>query len=309
MTMIGNDLEAQRRQLVRETYLSYFNQSTTRENRRICALHEIVNKTSEVDHARLLDECQLAYVFVAGGNPEGLKERVDYSDLEPMTVPSNLTEQDIVLLNIQENMKEGKSQTYLKYATTVIDDHVYFDYVAKTDSDTLIFTEKFLNFEINRLPSFPDNVRVYGGCNLVSRKEYGEFKGPIYFAGSLYLMSVDLAKYVTSPACDRKHMALYSEDQSMGNFVHSHPLPLRRIKMAFPAASGARRRGQDDVWDGSASRHPLKDLGVYRATWMRYLGLVANRRRSYRQTVNVAAMDRAPVVDHNERRSEYSEEE
>ena len=276
MTMIGNDLEAQRRQLIRETYLSFFKLSTTTtESRRICSLYDLIDKSSEEDHARLLDECQLAYVFVAGGNPEGLKERVDYSDLEPMTVPSNLTEQDIVLLNIRENMKEGKSQTYFKYATTIIDHHLYFDYLAKSDSDTLIFPERFLNHEINRLPSFPDNVRVYGGCNLVSRNDYGDFKSPIYFAGSLYFMSVDLANYVTSSACDRKRMAVYSEDQSMGNFVHSHPLPLHRIKMAYPAAFGKRMRGKDEVWDSSTSRHPLKDLGDYRAFWIRYLGLLA----------------------------------
>jgi hypothetical protein len=218
--------------------------------------------------------CQRAYVFVVGGNPNGSKERVDYSDSEPMTLPSsNSTEADIVLLNIQENMEEGKSQTYLKYATTIIDDHLYFDYVAKTDSDTLIFTERFLNHEIQRLPSFPHNVRVYGGCNLVSQNRYGDIQGSIYFAGSLYFMSADLARYVTSKDCDRKRLAVNAEDQSIGNFVHSHPLPLHRVKMAFPQPGGLRRRGKIDIWDHSASRHPVKDIVTYRAAWDRYLGL------------------------------------
>jgi hypothetical protein len=272
MSVLGNDLEAQRRQVVRETYLSYFNQST-KEEHRICALFDLIDQTRK-GHSRLVEECQLAYVFVAGGNPDGELERVNYSDSEPMTLPSNMSESDVVLLNIRENMKQGKSQTYLKYATTIIDEHVYFDYVAKTDSDTIIFPEQFLNHEISRLPSFPENIRVYVGCNLVSRNEYGDIKGSIYFSGALYLMSVDLARYVTSEQCDRKRIAVNSEDQSMGNFVHSHPLPLHRFKMAYPPAFGQRRRGKDDVWDHSASRHPVKDLGTYRIAWDRYVGLV-----------------------------------
>lgn len=273
MTILDYDLEVQRREVIRETYLNYFNQSQT-EGYRICALHNLIDKTHP-DHDHLVSECQLAYVFVVGGNSLGVKERVDYSDSEPMTLPlKNLSETDLVLLNIQENMKEGKSQTFMKYAVTIIDDHIYFDYVAKTDSDTLIFTERFLNQDVRHLPSFPDNVRVYGGCNLVSRNEYGETKGPIYFVGSLYFMSVDMARYVTSPACNRSRMAVYSEDQSMGNFIHSHPQPIHRMKLAFPAPFKDRRRGKEDVWDDSTSRHPLKDIGAFRAAWERYLGLL-----------------------------------
>jgi len=204
----------------------------------------------------LLRECQLVYVFVAGGNSTGPKERVTYNDnsSEPMTLPSN--ESDVVLLNIQENMKEGKSQSYFKYATTIVDEYLYFDYIAKTDSDTLIFPDRLLNDRINKLPAFPHNIRVYGGYRPVEKVEVDHIKGPIYWQGSFYFLSNDMARYITSTACDRKNLALWSEDKSICNFVHSHPKPIHRIKLNIT------RKPID---------HPLKEIQRFKSRWQSYL--------------------------------------
>jgi hypothetical protein len=181
-----------------------------------------------------------------------------------MTLPSN--ESDVVVLNIQENMKEGKTQSYFKYATTIIDEHVYFDYIAKTDSDTLIFPDCILNDSVNNLPAFPHNVRVYGGYRPVARKDYDHIKGPIYWQGSFYFLSVDMARYITSVDCDRQTLAVWSEDKSMCNFVHSHLKPIHRIKLSLT---------------GKPVDHPLKEISKYMPRWQAYL-LAAKDKQDHR---------------------------
>ena len=83
-----------------------------------------------------------------------------------MTLPSPANETDLVLLNIQENMEDGKSQSFFKYATSVVIDehHLDFDYIAKVDSDTIVYPEPFLNANFQDLPRFPDNIRICGAC-------------------------------------------------------------------------------------------------------------------------------------------------
>jgi Galactosyltransferase len=234
MTMKEHDQEVRRRAMIRDTYLSYYYNSTYDEGERyrICSLHDLLvlskDNPNATKYAMLLRECQLAYVFMAGGNQTGPTERVVYKSSEPITLPSNET--DVVLLNIKENMNEGKTPSFFKYATTVVDEHVYFDYIAKTDSDTLIFPDRILNDSVNKLPVFPNNVLVYGGYRPVARKD-DQMKGPLYWQGSFYFLSVDLARYITSAACDRQSLTLWSEDKSMGNFVHSHSQPIHRIRL------------------------------------------------------------------------------
>lgn len=258
MTMKEHKYEGRRRHMIRETYLSYFRNYSASEDQqhRICGLHELLaNDHQNPNHrSMLLRECQLAYVFIAGGNPTGPKERVYYNTSEPITLPSN--ESDVVLLNIQENMKEGKTQSYFKYATTVVDEHIYFDYIAKSDSDTLIIPERLLDDTVNHLPPFPTNVRVYGGYRPAARVEFDHIKGPIYWQGSFYFLSIDMARYITSPDCDRHSLALWSEDKSMCNFVHSHPQPIQRIKLNIT------RKPVD---------HPLKQIQRYIPRWQAYL--------------------------------------
>ena len=81
----------------------------------------------------IANHCQLVYTFVVGGNPNGPKELIDFNASYPLTVETPLfpDEQDVTYLNIEENMKEGKSQTWLKYAMGIIENHYYFDDIGK----------------------------------------------------------------------------------------------------------------------------------------------------------------------------------
>jgi hypothetical protein len=250
--------ETERRAMIRKTYLGYFAKGKKTPHR-ICSLQELVADSS------LASECQMAYTFVMGGNPNGPKELVEFNASHPMTVDNpqsnsstststTLQEKDIVYLNIQENMKEGKSQTWFKYATTVLDDHHYFDYIGKTDGDTLIYPNLFLKFTLNPLPIFPNNMRSYGGDYRIKPSTKGLNIGPVYMGGHLYFMSPDLARFITSPNCNRTALAVFSEDQSIGNFIHSHPLPIRRIRMST-----------------RYFMHPVKKVKRWRTLWKKFL--------------------------------------
>ena len=284
-TMESNK-EFARRQAVRDTYLNYFKKNLKKRNdgngggkqdqqqqrNRICSLKELINSmgtnifNGQGGESSLLlqDECQLAYVFVmGGGNPNGPNELVDYNGSYPMVVEAppphsrpatahslQVNETDIIYLNIKENMKEGKSQTFFKYATSIVDEYLYFDYIAKTDSDTLLLPEHLLDKDMNVLPKFPHNVRIYGGSPR-GKKEYEQLLGPVYNQGLFYYMSIDLARHITSTNCFRDRIKVWSEDKSVGNFVHSYPLPIRRMRI-----------------DSKSFYHPLKDpLVEYRKKW------------------------------------------
>ena len=225
---MDNQLELERREMIRNTYLQAF--MDTDSPHRICSLWDL-------DRIDQQEECQIAYVFVVSGNPNGPKELVDVSDitgpiaLDGESVPTAIRladhdKGDIVYLNIQENGKEGKSQTYFKFATTL---KHYFDYLVKTDSDTLVYPKSLLDYGLKNLPKFPHNVRIYGGDYRIKPSERTLNLGPAYMGGQFYFMSPDLARYITSSACNRTSLALFSEDQSIGNFVHSLPKPIRRV--------------------------------------------------------------------------------
>ena len=258
-TVKDDDLEHKRRQMIRDTYLSYFRLTAneTSQHKRICPLSDLLS-----NHTELLRECQLVYTFVAGGKPDGPTERVEFSDSEPLTLSTPGEETDIVTLNIRENLKEGKSQSFFKYATAIADDYVYFDYFAKTDTDTLIFPERILDIDVKHLAAFPENVRVYGGAPR-AKVQIDHLKGPVYNVGAFYWMSVDLARYITSPECDRDKLKVFSEDKSIGNFVHSHPLPIRRVKMnMFP----------------KHFEHPVKNIHEFRALWDHHVTNTGSKR-------------------------------
>jgi hypothetical protein len=171
-----------------------------------------------------------------------------------MTLPSPASEPDLVMLNIKENMNEGKTQTYFKYATMICDDHIYFDYIAKTDTDTLFHVDDFLDSDLNHFPVFPDNGRVYGGWSFYGRRSFGDASGVIYYAGSFFFLSPDMARFITSDACDRKRLDRFAEDWTIGAFVDAHPLPQHRIPVRQYCLI-----------------HPLKDVRLYRYEWKKYM--------------------------------------
>ena len=126
------------------------------------------------------------------------------------------------------------------------------DYVAKTDSDTLINPALLLDFVERDLPSAPNNRRTYGG------KTWANFKrSSVYMAGQFYFLSTDLARFVTRTltADDRRALGggarTALEDVDMGSYVFSHPRPIKLVSVA----------GSMFWW------HPVRDEGSWGDLW------------------------------------------
>jgi hypothetical protein len=222
-------------------------------------------------------ECQLIYAFVLGTNTtttstntsttqDGTKDKIypkqrrydlvepfirgelDPSELGRFVNASMLTNadpnesssehNDLVLLNISENMNQGKSESWFLYATQLWKEHMEknnknmdnnpssssqlllpIDYIAKCDSDTLLFPEIFLDqlLDHRHLPSHPKNAYFAGSRYSTTRR-----KGRYFLAGGCYLLSWELSNYVTSPDCPRTELYLGTEDKSMGNYIWSY---------------------------------------------------------------------------------------
>jgi hypothetical protein len=123
-------------------------------------------------------------------------------------------ESDVTLLNIRENMNEGKSQTWFSYAETLATSHG-IHYLVKTDTDTVIFLDKYFDFVDQHLYPAPYNRYILAGyfvdkwwwgtnldempMNAFLKKKYGR-AFHVYAAGQWYLMSPDLARMVREEA-------------------------------------------------------------------------------------------------------------
>jgi hypothetical protein len=183
-------LEKERRDVIRKTFSKAFTTSS-KQPHRICCLQQLLDEVHASPNEH--DHCQLAYTFATGGNPNGPTELVDFNASYPMTVQTEnqlllRDEADMVHLNIRENTKKGKSQTWLKYATTIFETR-YFYYIGKTDTDTLIYPRLFLDHLLQRLPRFfPNNIRIYGGDYRIKPSMSTLNLGPIYMGGHLYLV-------------------------------------------------------------------------------------------------------------------------
>jgi hypothetical protein len=222
-----SDNDRKRRQVIRNTYLSYY--KTDEENKhRICSISDLMAGQVPVD------SCQIAYTFVVGGNPNGTTDLVDtdhHGKLTTIPPNSSAMEEDVTYLNIRENMNEGKTQSWFKYATSL---EVPFDYVAKVDSDTLLLPPRFLSF-FQSLPQNPLKNHVYAGDPFDSKK-CGNFwwcnlQGPIYMGGGLYILSASLVKHIVSPELNRTDLLVPREDVAIGNLVYSSPFSVATVSI------------------------------------------------------------------------------
>ena len=256
-------VEIERRQAIRETYLSYYKNSSDPDERyRICSLNDLLQ--GRLPHP---EKCRMAYIFVlGGGNPNGPTMLLSFNESYPLTVPSppNTTEDDLVFLNIQENGRYGKSPTWFKYATTILQQNGWrndFDYIFKTDTDNLLFPEKFFHYiDSDMEPKLVKHpTRVYGGrpknkkaCGWPKHDHCAQMVGPIFNGGGCYYLSIDLAEFVADETTfDHLAVKLPHEDMTTGNFVFSHPLPIETIKEP----------------PNYYRRHPIKDIEEYRTFW------------------------------------------
>jgi len=219
--------ELERRQRLRKTYLRAFkdrnSSATTTGLNRICSIPQLQLLQTEIadksENNRLT--CQLVYAFVVGGNndptapteliiPDPESDNILQDNNTETVVARNPTylpdhdKGDILYLNIRENGKEGKTQTFFHYTVTTLrrststtnsigyPNGVYFDYLAKTDSDTLLFPEILLDQLLPRLPIFPHNMRTYVGHCRIKPSTPTLNLGPAYMGGKLVVWAMTI---------------------------------------------------------------------------------------------------------------------
>jgi hypothetical protein len=216
--------DKRRRDLIRHSYLSYY-KNDSQTPHRICSLTDY-----EAGRIQQIESCEIIYTFVIGGatDKNAPTDLVDYGDnSRPLTLDRPVTSQedDVIYLNIKENGKEGKAQTYFKWASTLVQNgKLQVDYIAKVDSDTMLFPSRWFSFVEGSLFPHPFNrrsgMRLWHCRQLVNKN---------YMSGEIYFMSPDLAEFIVSPELNRKPLIFYTEDFTIGNFVHSSPLPINQV--------------------------------------------------------------------------------
>lgn len=220
--------------------------------------------------------CQIIYTFVMGGNPHASPVLVDDSRPILATKPikglsSDVNDPDVTLLNIRENMNEGKSQTWLKYAAEVAEEYE-LDYVVKCDADALFHLHEFFRFAYVHLPPAPYNKHFYAGA--LRDKAYwpkhkteearirfesyfgNHFEGVhLYVAGQIYLMSTDLAKFVGQEAL-RSNCSYCEghEDHDISAMAFHSPDPVKLVVVSR----------KQRFWE-----HPVKGEPRWKRIWLR----------------------------------------
>jgi hypothetical protein len=178
-----------RREAIRKTYLKFYDSAyETRaginvNKHRICSLQDL--QKGKVD----FHDCQIAYTFVVGANPDGPSDLVEMhhshnsssvslSSSFPLVVDHPIShsgdtlEDDVTYLNMRENMNQGKTPSWFQYAATLMaEDHDFpsllFDYIGKLDTDTLLYIPKFVEMVEQTLQPYPHNTRIYGGTEML----------------------------------------------------------------------------------------------------------------------------------------------
>jgi Galactosyltransferase len=238
---------------------------------RVCSLPEFKSKPADQRYL-----CELIYTFVIGANPKAAPELVDGS--RPMEVRRpirgvsvDLNEPDMTLLNIRENMNEGKSQTWMHYGAQIAEEYD-LDYVAKCDTDTLFHLHEFFHFAYKNMPPAPYNSMMYIGAlrdkaywpKKNSEKErirlesyFGNvYEGVhLYVAGQLYIMATDLAKFVGKEALENScRYCEGHEDHDISAMAFHSPEPVKLVCV------GRSHR----FWE-----HPVKGEPRWKRIWAR----------------------------------------
>ena len=61
-------------------------------------------------------------------------------------------------------MNQGKSQTFLYFASTLMDKYDGIDYAMKCDADSILHLHVFFTFAYHHLPPKPYNTGIYAGA-------------------------------------------------------------------------------------------------------------------------------------------------
>jgi hypothetical protein len=307
-------MEKDRRQSIRNTYLRYYKDGHDElsSSNRICSLTDIVNDNHQVQNWKK-DDCQLAYTFVRGhaNQTTGRTELLNETHSSRMLLTSSTTtttsddETDMLSFHIDENGEYGKSITWFRYATLWIQEHPDFpvDYIVKMDSDALLIPHRFfrwieeqeeallLHHHTNSIDSTTTSStgnrnRIYGGvpmdkmtCGWPHHDHCNQLQAPLYMGGALYLVSVDLADYVTSQDCPRSKLFVPHEDMAMANYVYSNQK--KGSSSARMITNFSHPEAYLNTW-----KHPVKDPKRMKTLWRKFLSSKRKRQQQQRNNNN-----------------------
>jgi Galactosyltransferase len=215
-------------------------------DKRVCSLPDFKAKPLAERYV-----CELIYVFVLGANPDATPELVDGS--RPMEVlrpikghSKDMNEPDMILLNIRENMNEGKSQTWMHYGAQIAAEYD-LDYVAKCDADSIFHLHDFFRFAYKHMPPAPYNSMMYIGAlrdkaywpkhdTEEERIRFESFFGNnyegvhFYVAGQIYIVSTDLAAFIGKEALENKCSYCEGhEDHDISAMAFHSPEPVKLV--------------------------------------------------------------------------------
>jgi Galactosyltransferase len=184
--------EFKKREIIRKTM---FGMDLPTESRNcLCNLNEFLNSTHNMAH------CQIIYTFVIGG---GAHEKALLNPQHQLIAENNQSEADLTVLNIQENMNDGKTPSWFLFVSTVMGSRI--DYVSKLDSDTFVSIPQLLLIIENDLPNrakvpkpkvFGGNLMDFNDCggNAKRRERCLPIRGKFYMAGQFYFISHDIVQ-------------------------------------------------------------------------------------------------------------------
>ena len=240
--LIGAGRPIKRRRKVQE-YLNLV------RDERICPLPSRIEKRGVLPPA-----CEFIYTFVAGrDDDESLPTELVQDGVELVNktlyehnYQRRHADHDIVFLNIKENMNYGKSTTWFKYSSQIMDKYD-IDYSVKCDIDTLIVLDRFFEFTSQYLPPYPGLVYVgrlqdkayWLGSKVFETDTGHETVGylrrrgivQVYMAGEIYALSKDLAKWVSEVPIAQTAYFEGVEDHDVGMRVFEHPEPIQTVRV------------------------------------------------------------------------------
>ena len=196
--------------------------------RRVCSLQNFIRSPFEAH------DCIVLYTFVLGGNSDGpsvLTKSRDPSSF--LTRTGFLDEMDVTVLDIQENMQDGKTLTWFAYANTFV--HQFgVEFVGKMDSDTYMNMDLFVDFvhrELVRSETERAHRKIYGGvltdaiaCGVLAGNEACKLlRGRVYMSGQFYFVSADMLEHVVKYGAANFEHRIGIEDMDFGVWVQSHP--------------------------------------------------------------------------------------
>jgi hypothetical protein len=245
---------------------------------RVCSLPDFKAKPLSERY-----ECEIIYTFVMAANPDASPELVDESRPFEVQRPirggvcTDLNEPDMTLLNIRENMNEGKSQTWMYYGAKIAREYD-LDYVTKCDADAILHLHEFFMFAYKHMPPAPYNRNMYIGAlrdkaywprhetdeeRIRFESYFGNvFEGVhLYVAGQMYIMSTDLSHFIGEEAL-RSNCSYCEghEDHDISAMAFHAPEPVKLVVVGRPMR----------FWE-----HPVKGEPRWRRIWARETARVA----------------------------------